>query len=47
MAVAERAEALTGPLGIIRVPDKSTFRRVFTLLDTDALDAAGGPEPPP
>ncbi len=39
---ADAGEAVTGRLGIVRVPDASTFRRVFALLDADALDAALG-----
>ncbi|MDT3445604.1 MULTISPECIES: transposase family protein [unclassified Pseudofrankia] len=39
---ADAGEAVAGRLGIVRVPDVSTFRRVFALLDADALDAALG-----
>ncbi|ONH21894.1 ISAs1 family transposase [Pseudofrankia asymbiotica] len=39
---ADAGEAVAGRLGIVRVPDESTFRRVFAQLDADALDAALG-----
>jgi predicted transposase YbfD/YdcC len=39
---ADAGEAVAGPLGIARVPDESTFRRVFATLDADALDETVG-----
>ncbi|WP_230202923.1 ISAs1 family transposase [Parafrankia discariae] len=39
---ADAGETVWSALGIVRVPDASTFRRVFTLLDADALDTALG-----
>ncbi|MEX5637824.1 ISAs1 family transposase [Parafrankia sp. FMc2] len=39
---ADAGLAATGPLGIARVPEESTFRRVFAALDADALDAVLG-----
>jgi predicted transposase YbfD/YdcC len=35
---ADAGETVWSALGIARVPDESTFRRVFALLDADALD---------
>jgi predicted transposase YbfD/YdcC len=39
---ADAGETVWATLGIVRVPDASTFRRVFALLDADALDTALG-----
>ncbi len=39
---ADAGETVWSALGIVRVPDASTFRRVFMLLDADALDTALG-----
>ncbi|WP_311445630.1 ISAs1 family transposase [Frankia nepalensis] len=39
---ADAGEALADQLGIVRIPDASTFRRVLALLDANALDAALG-----
>ncbi|CAO5226524.1 ISAs1 family transposase [Frankia sp. AgKG'84/4] len=39
---ADAGETVWSALGIVRVPDASTFRRVFTHLDADALDTALG-----
>jgi len=39
---SDAGETACSALGIARVPDESTFRRVFALLDADALDAALG-----
>ncbi|OAA22596.1 ISAs1 family transposase [Frankia casuarinae] len=39
---ADAGQAVAGPLGIVRVPEESTFRRVFAALDADALDTALG-----
>ncbi|ONH22801.1 ISAs1 family transposase [Pseudofrankia asymbiotica] len=39
---ADAGEQVTGLLGIVRVPDASTFRRVLARLDADALDTALG-----
>ncbi len=39
---ADAGEAVWSTLGIVRVPDASTFRRVFAALDADALDTALG-----
>jgi hypothetical protein len=39
---ADAGQTVTGLLGIVRVPDESTFRRVFAALDADALDTALG-----
>ncbi|MCK9921351.1 ISAs1 family transposase [Frankia sp. AgPm24] len=39
---ADAGQAVWSALGIVRVPDESTFRRVFALLDADALDTILG-----
>jgi hypothetical protein len=39
---ADSGETTRHALGIVRVPEESTFRRVLTRLDADALDAALG-----
>ncbi|EFC82589.1 ISAs1 family transposase [Parafrankia sp. EUN1f] len=39
---ADAGLAVADLLGIVRVPDTSTFRRVFTALDADALDTVLG-----
>lgn len=39
---ADAGQAFADLLGIVRVPDESTFRRVFAALDADALDTALG-----
>lgn len=38
----DAGQAVAGLLGVVRVPDESTFRRVFAALDADALDTALG-----
>ncbi|WP_374216245.1 ISAs1 family transposase [Frankia sp. R82] len=38
----DAGQTVTGLLGVVRVPDESTFRRVFAALDADALDTALG-----
>lgn len=39
---ADAGEAVWTALGIVRTPDESTFRRVFTRLDADEFDTALG-----
>jgi hypothetical protein len=39
---ADAGQTVAGLLGVVRVPEESTFRRVFTALDADAPDAALG-----
>ncbi|MDT3446325.1 ISAs1 family transposase [Pseudofrankia sp. BMG5.37] len=39
---ADVGQTVADLLGIVRVPDESTFRRVFAALDADALDTALG-----
>ncbi|CAI7973408.1 hypothetical protein FRAHR75_1000015 [Frankia sp. Hr75.2] len=39
---ADAGDGVWSTLGIVRVPDASTFRRVFAPLDADALDIALG-----
>ena len=39
---ADAGQAVADLLGIVRVPDESTFRRVLAALDADALDTALG-----
>ncbi|WP_261570962.1 transposase family protein [Frankia gtarii] len=39
---ADAGERMCSTLGIVRVPDASTLRRVFALLDADAFDSALG-----
>jgi predicted transposase YbfD/YdcC len=39
---ADAGQTVAGLLSVVRVPDESTFRRVFAALDADALDRALG-----